>query len=111
MAKSAHMIQMEFGQAQAQAEELEKIARDIGRIADNNFENVLSGIGSAWKSDSSAEYIRKGRKVQDELRESMEELTKSASVIRRIAKTTYDAEMKAISIAQISGGRGGMGGR
>lgn len=111
MAKSANVIQMEFGQAQAQAEKLEELARDIGRIVDNSFENVLSGIGSAWKSDSSAEYIRKGRKMQDELRKSMRELTESASVIRRIAQTTYDAEMEALSIAQIRQTGGGMGGR
>lgn len=114
MVKSAYVIQMEFGQAQAQAERLEEIARDIGRIADNSFESVLSGIGSAWQSDSSAGYIRKGRKVQDELRNSAQELIKSASAIRKIAETIYDAEMRALSIAQIrqtGGGGGGMGGR
>ncbi len=100
MAKSFYTIRMEFGIAEEQADRLDEIAMDIRRLADNTLGDTLLGIGSAWNSNSSVDYIKKGRKVQEELKIRARELQNTARVIRDIAKTTYDAEMYAYNLAK-----------
>lgn len=99
MAKSSYTIRMEFGTAEEQAKHLDEIARDLDRLADVTLGDTLSGIGNAWNSNNSVNYIKKGRKVQDELKNRSRELKNTASTIRSIAKNTYDAEMCAYNLA------------
>lgn len=99
MVKSSYTIRMELGVAEEQADRLDEIARDINRLANNTLGDTLLGIGNAWNSNSSVNYIKKGRKVQDELKKRAQELQNTATVIRDIAKTTYDAEMYAYNLA------------
>lgn len=100
MAKSLLVINMEFNKAKKQAEKLEEIARELDQTANNQMGNALAGINSAWKSDTAGAYLRKGEKVQEELRSRAKELRKVASTIKQIAQNTYDAEMTAYKIAQ-----------
>ena len=82
------------------AKRLDEIARDINRAADSTLGSALSGISMAWNSNSSSDYIKKGRKVQEELRKRARELSDTASAVRNIAKNTYDAEMRAYQLAK-----------
>lgn len=100
MAKSSYEIQADFGRAKEQANRLDEIARNINQTADNTLGNALSGISAAWNSNSSSDYIKKGRKVQEELRKRAKELSDTASIVRRVAKNTYDAEMRAYQLAR-----------
>lgn len=99
MAKSLVVIQMEFSKAKAQADRLDEIARELTQTADSQLGGALSGISKAWKSDSSSAYIKKGKDVQQQLRNRANELRKTASAIRTIAQNTYDAEMNAYRLA------------
>ncbi len=99
MEKSSYTIRIEFDEAVSQANNLEKIAKDLNKAANLVLENALSGIKSSWNSDSSFEYLKKGRKVQEELRERAKDLTKIASDVRTVARNTYDAEKRAAQIA------------
>lgn len=96
MAKSANIIQMEFGKAEEQARNLDQIANDMNRLADDTLAETLAGIKSAWNSNNSAEYIKKGQRVQEELKKRAQELKNTASVIRQISRNTYEAEMNAL---------------
>lgn len=99
MGKSSYAIQMEFSEAIRQAENLEKIARDLNKAANTMLENALSGIKSSWNSDSSSEYLKKGKKVQGELRKRAKDLSEIAEDVRTIAKNTYETERRAAQIA------------
>lgn len=99
MAKSSYAIQMEFGKAEEQANRLEQIAKDLGRTANDMLGNTLSNIGSSWKSSNSLDYLKKGRKVQEDLKKREKELKDTASAIRKIARVTYEAEMRAYYLA------------
>jgi uncharacterized protein YukE len=100
MAKSLIDIQMDFNKAKSQANRLDEIAKELTQIADSQLGGVLSGVNSAWKSDTASEYIKKGKTVQDQLKKRANELTKTATSIRTIAQNTYNAEMKAYRLAK-----------
>ena len=99
MAKSLLFIEMEFAQANKQADKLDEIAADLEKTANDKLGDSLSGIGSAWKSDTAAAYLKKGQVVQNDLLKRAKEIRKAADSVRKIAKTVYDAEKKASQIA------------
>lgn len=99
MAKSLLFIEMEFAQANRQADKLDEIAANLEKTAEDKLGDTLSGIGSAWKSDTSAAYLKKGQTVQEDLRKRAKEIRKAADSVRKIAKTVYEAEKKASQIA------------
>lgn len=100
MAKSVTVIRMEFNKANQQADKLDRLAGELRQIANDRFAGCLSEINNAWKSDSSTKYIKKGRQLQEEIRQRAKELENTARAIRTIAKNTYNAEMRARQIAQ-----------
>ena len=100
MAKTIGMIRMEFNKAMKQADKLDQIAADLRKLADQRFASSLAQINKAWKSDSSAAFIRKGSKLTEEIRARAAELQKAAAAVRTIAKNTYNAEMRARQIAK-----------
>lgn len=101
MAKSVTVIRMEFNKANQQADKLDRLAGELRQLANDRFAGCLSEINNAWKSDSAAKYIKKGRQVQDEIRKRAKELENTAKAIRTIAKNTYNAEMQARQIARL----------
>ena len=100
MAKSAYTIRMDYDKALQQADKLEKMAKELKRTAGSSLDQCLNSVNSAWKSDSSVRYIRKGRRLKEDIERQAGELEKAADVIRTIARNTYNAEMKALQIAQ-----------
>ena len=48
MEKSSYTIRIEFDEAVSQANNLEKIAKDLNKAANLVLENALSGIKSSW---------------------------------------------------------------
>lgn len=95
MAKPLNVIQMDYTRSRQQADELDRLAREIRSIADNQLAGALSGINNAWKSDTAPAYIKKGRSVQDQLRTRARELERAASTVRQIAENTYHGELYA----------------
>lgn len=92
-------IYFNYDHAIRQAETLENIAKQLTDAADRDMENVLNDISRAWKSDNSPQYIRKGQKVEGDIRTSAGNLTNIATAIRTIAKRILDAELEAWRIA------------
>lgn len=101
MAKTATVIRMEYNKAIQQAERLENLAAELRQLADDRFNNCLTEVNNAWKSDSSVKYLKKGRKLQGEIVKRARELEKTAAAVRQIAKNTYNAEMEAVRIARL----------
>ena len=97
--KSLFSIEFDFRQAIQRAEELEDIAADMKRLADDDLASSLQSLSTAWKGESSTAYLGKGSRLKDKILKSSNDLKKTASTIRRVAKRTYDAEMEAYRIA------------
>lgn len=93
-------IQMDFNRAQMQAAQIEQIANGIENLAKRNMEDCMSGVKANWKGGNAVLYIRKGRRLEQELEKSAAELKKTAQTIRKAAQNTYNAEKKAIMTAR-----------
>jgi uncharacterized protein YukE len=92
---------MDFSKAMKQADKLDEIAQKINQAGQTDLMNCMQKIGEDWKSDSSTAYQKKGKVVAENLVKISDSLKKTAQAIRKIAKTTYDAEMRALEIAKV----------
>lgn len=100
MAKDLGTIYYDYEKAKEQAAELERIAKELEQVANNEFNTALTGIYNAWKSDTAPAYIKKGKQVKEQLEKRASEIKKTASTIRSIAQNVYNADMHAYRLAQ-----------
>ena len=92
-------IYFNYNQAIEQAKQLDEVAGRLTNAADKDMEDLLNDVNSAWKSDSAPQYIKKGQKVEDDMRTTAGNLKNIAAAIRTIAKRILDAELEAWRIA------------
>ncbi len=97
--KSLLSIEFDFRQSVRRAEELEEIAGDLKKLADEDLETSLQSLSTAWKGEAANDYFAKGSGLKDKILKSSKDLKKTAEAIRNVAKRTYDAEMAAYRIA------------
>lgn len=97
--KSLFSIEFDFRQAIQRAEELEEIAADLRKLADNDLQGSLQNLSTAWKGEAASAYIHKGTRLKEKILKSSKDLNKTASTIRSVARRTYNAEMAAYRIA------------
>lgn len=100
MAKTAYSIQMDFEKAKRQAEELERIAKDIRKVADHDMQDCMREISSNWKGEQARLYIAKGQAVGENIRKAADGLAKTAAAVRTIARNNYNAEKTALELAR-----------
>lgn len=101
MAKSSFEIRMDYNRAIAQAKSLEQIAEEMRSSADNDMQDCISQISYNWTGNNAKAYIEKCEKLKESVKKTAAKLEKTANTIRRIAKNTYDAEMRALELAKI----------
>lgn len=101
MAKSAFEIRMDYDRAVRQANSLDEIARDLKNTANRDLQNCMSQISSNWTGNNSTAYVRKCGVLKSNIVKTAESLSRTADTIRRIAKNTYDAEMRALNLATV----------
>lgn len=100
MAKTLYSIQMDFQKAKNQASKLEKIARDLRRIADHEIPSCMKAVSQNWKGENARLYVNKGSVVGENLRRTANGVEQTASTIRTIAQNTYNAEKAALDLAK-----------
>jgi WXG100 family type VII secretion target len=116
-AKTA-IIEMNFAEAKAQANRLDDIASDMKRLAEKGMSEAISQLSSGWKGESATAYFAKSELLRNNILTTAQQIAEIADNIRRIAQRIYEAEMKALSIAQqrtsgvgaIINGKGGVSG-
>ena len=99
MAKTAHTIYLDYQKAMRQADRLEEAAKKI-RNEKSSLHSCRGSISSAWKGDNASAFIRKVSVVENDLASIEKSIRNAAAVIRRIAKETYDAEQRALTMAK-----------
>lgn len=92
-------IYFNYNKAISQANQLDDIARRLNDAANQTMENILNEVQRTWKSDSTAEYLKKGNKVGGDVRTTAQNLSNIAGAIRTIAKRVMQAELEAWRIA------------
>ena len=96
--KTRSEIQINYQRAKKQAQDLERIARDLRRMANNNLQDCISDISYNWTGDNAQEYLKKCRRLKENIEETARKIETTANTIKRVAKNIYDAEMRAIRI-------------
>lgn len=97
---SRYQIQMNFGQAEKKAAELESIAGDLSRLSGTDLQNTLNSLGNNWKGENAGLYIRKGFQLMENMEKTAASLRQTAVTIRSVAQNIYNAEMEALRIAE-----------
>ena len=92
-------LYIDFQSANMRAGDLERAANRLRKVAESALPDELHDISVNWTGDASAAFIRKGYELKDKLLAEAKSLEASAETIRRIAKRTYDTEMKALEKA------------
>ena len=100
MAKSMYDINMDFSKANTQAAQLEAIAKDLTTLANSSLEECMTGVKTNWTGSNAGSYVKKGEKLQENIKQSAKNLNTIAGTIRQIAKKTYEAEKAAYELAQ-----------
>ena len=106
--KTNFQIAMDFQKAKNQASKLDEAARTIRRES-NRFTNCRNDVAASWTGDNATRFTSKMGMVSEDLEKIAKNLEQTADVIRKNAKTIYDAEMEAKRIAEVRtyGGSGG----
>ena len=101
--KSILTIQMDYGRAKRQAQELREIANDLNNEAER-LQNQLAVIRNNWKGDSANLYIQKLTRLINKMRCTAKRLRAAADTIEATAKRVKLADERARAIAMSSGG-------
>ena len=101
MAKSSYEIRMNYKRAVEQANTLEQIAADMRNSVENDLQECINEISCNWVGNNANAYMAKCQRLGESVRGTAENLKKTADTIRKIAKNTYTAEMRALELARI----------
>lgn len=96
--RTAFEIRMDYRRALNQAEELERVARDLRRTATNDLQDCISDISHNWTGENSSAYIKKCNTLKTNIEKTARKIEKTAGTIRTVAQTTYHAEMAALNL-------------
>lgn len=99
MGKSARTILVEFRQVREQAKALEECAGELSSI-EKQLQDLTAGLRAQWQGESADLYCQKCEELGGKLNNSANHLKKVSTAIHRAAKSYYDAEMKAVELAQ-----------
>lgn len=101
MAKSAYQIRMDYNNAVKLADSLMELASELRKNANSDLQDCISQISGNWTGTSATAYIGKCNTLKDKVLQSADKLQRTAEVIKKIAKNTYDTEMRALTIMQL----------
>lgn len=93
-------IEMDFQRANQQADSLEELAAELNRLAGSQFEGTLNELAMNWKGDNASAFLRKGSRLEENMKQTAKNIKNTAIQLRRTAKLIYDAEMYAKQLAE-----------
>lgn len=93
-------IMWDYKAACGQAGELEQVASNIKKMANDNLSRNLQDLSNYWQGSNAEAYLKKGTQLHTDMKATAKELEDIASAIRTIAKNIYDTELKNIEIAE-----------
>ena len=99
MAFSEATIQYNFAQAMRQADELDDLANQLTRLAENNVRNVMSNVQHNWEGESASIFLSKAEKSRNDIMQTARQMRNVASGIRKAARNVRAAEEQARQIA------------
>ena len=96
--KTKYEIEMDFSRAISQAQELEKLAGNLSRIANGGYEDALLVLKNSWRGDAGQSIELAGRSTTADIYRTADDRLRVAGNIRATADIVYKAEKKAVSL-------------
>ncbi len=96
--KTRNEIEIDFSRAMDQAQELECLAADLSRIANNGVESALLVLKNSWRGDTGESMELAGKRTITEMFSTADDLIRVASTIRKTADIVYKAEKGAMEL-------------
>lgn len=93
-------IEFDFQRAKQQADNLENLVQELKKLSTQSFEGTITDISSSWKGENSNAYLKKSRRLQNDMNVTTDSLVGVVSDIREIARKIYQAEMSALEIIE-----------
>jgi len=93
-------LYMDFTAAKAKASQLEEQASRLEKSVNSEYSNGVNTARGAWKGESADAFRRKADKVAAQTKQAAANMRKIATAIRQAAQTVYNAEMRALEIAE-----------
>ena len=98
--KTSTQIYLDYQAALKTASELESEANQVIQQK-KQLEGIRGSLSANWKSDSAAAYLRKLATLEAELNTVSANLKSAAQTVRQTAKNIYEADKRALAIAQM----------
>ncbi len=96
--KSKYEIEMDFSRAITQAQELEKLADNLSRIANSGYQSALLELKNSWRGDAGESIELAGRSTTTDIYRTADDLMRVARNIRSTADIVYRAEKNALNL-------------
>ena len=94
------LIELNYTKAMQQSKDLEKIAKNIKKLSNEELVHIMKNIKKNWKGENSENYVEKLETLQENILKTAENLSSVATTIDTIATNTYQAELRALAAAQ-----------
>lgn len=89
------IMNFNYNQAISQANQVEKIAKDMLAIANKQIQNAGDSIEICWRGSASQQFIANLEATQADIRAQAKKLQDLAKRIRSVAKIIEEAEQRA----------------
>ena len=96
--KTKNEIEIDFTRAIEQAQELENLAENLSRVANNGVESALLTLKNNWRGDTGESMEVAGKKTIADIYRTADDLVRVAKSIRLTADLVYQAEKKAVEL-------------
>lgn len=94
------LIEITFGNAMSQANQLDACADDMMRLANSSMAGIKNEINMAWQGDSANAYLAKMDITANNIVTTANKLHQIAETIRTVARIFRDTELRAIALAE-----------
>lgn len=94
------LIEITFGNAMTQANQLDACADDMIRVANNSMAGIKNELNMAWQGESANAYIAKMDMTASNIITTANKLRQIADTIRRVARIFRETELRAIALAE-----------
>lgn len=93
-------LYMDFASAKTKADQLDELAQQLEKAVNSEYKNGVNSARCAWKGDASDSFKKNADKLEQKTKQAATNLKTCAKTIRQVAQTIYNAEMRAIEIAE-----------
>lgn len=94
------LIEITFGNAMTQANQLDACADDMVRLANNSISSIKGDLNAAWQGDSANAYLAKMDTTAQNMLKTADRLYQIADTIRSVARIFRNTELRAIELAE-----------